>query len=168
MSITVPVSGSSITVTGFGKPVVDALNAIVARKTADETVNNSATLQNDDELFVPLLASAVYVYDLHLIYNSGTTPDLKLGWSVPSGTTMLWECCACYDTTGTLVSTGNFTASTVAGFGGTGSDAHAYLSGQIVTSTTAGNVQLQWAQNSATGSNTIMRAGSRFIVKQVA
>lgn len=53
-------------------------SAVIARKTADEVVNNSATLQNDDHLLLALAANEVWEVEINLWYDSGTTPDLKV------------------------------------------------------------------------------------------
>src|SRR6266508_2160428 len=52
---------------------------ILLRKTADEVVNNSDVLQDDDHLRVQL-DTGTYVVDGVLIYDASTAADVKLKW----------------------------------------------------------------------------------------
>ena len=52
-------------------------------KTADETVNNSTTLQDDDHISLSVLANEVWAFHMVLHSSSDATPDIKVGWSVP-------------------------------------------------------------------------------------
>lgn len=155
---TIPPAGSKLRASTLSALITE-VRPVAARKTANETVNNSATLQNDDHLVVAVAANATYDFTMVLHYTSGTTPDLKIGWTVPSGTTMAWTA-AYYDPSLSLGMTSNLTQTTVLALGGSTFNQSTYIHGVIITSSTAGNVQLQWAQNSATGSDTIIYAGS--------
>lgn len=57
-------------------------------KTLDETLNNNATLQNDDELFLSVVANIKYWLSMRLIMSSGATPDFKMLFTFPTGLTM--------------------------------------------------------------------------------
>ncbi len=140
---------------------------ITARKTANETVNNSAVLQNDDELFVAVEASCVYHMELRLSYTSGTTPDLKIAWTYPTGTTIRWSGVDA-DAAGAIRTTGNLLETTVPVICGSGGDLNAAYTGMVITGVNAGTLTLQWAQNSATGSNSTVYAGSFLTIKRVA
>lgn len=155
---TIPAAGSKLR-GGTLNSLITEVRGVYARKTADETVNNSTTLQNDDHLLVSVAANAVYDFKLILHYNSGTTPDLKVGWSVPSGTTMVWGGYIA-DTTGAVTSVAALTQTSVQAIGGSGSNIYQFFSGVVVTSTTAGTLQLQWAQNTLTASDSKILAGS--------
>jgi hypothetical protein len=158
----IPAAGSKLR-GGTLNSLITEVRGVYARKTANETVTNSNTLQNDDHLFVALAANAVYDWKLILHYNSGTTPDFKLGWSVPSGTTMVWGGMIA-DTAGAVTSVANLSQTTVQAIGGTGAANYQFFTGVVVTSTTAGTLQLQWAQNTTTLSDTILLAGSELIL----
>lgn len=139
------------------------LRPVFKRKTSDETVNNSATLQNDDHLFLSVAASTTYELDGVLHYNSGTTPDFKFGWTVPTGLTMKYTVQAV---------SGSFNGfsqdqTTIPAIDGQGVDVAAVLTGIVIVSTTAGTLTLQWAQNTANASNTIVRAGSYLRLRKV-
>ena len=57
-------------------------------KSADETVNASSTLQDDDELTFAIAANEVWEFSCVLAYVSNTTADIKFQFSLPSGATM--------------------------------------------------------------------------------
>jgi hypothetical protein len=143
---------------------------ITVVKSLDETVNNSATLQNDDALVIAVNSTAKYEVTGLVAYNSGTTPDIKFAFTAPASATFLW-CCDALDTgasgvTGT-VSRQKLAITDSLGVGGTGNDLIAKISGILVVAGTAGNLQLQWAQNTANASNTIVRAGSYLTARQI-
>ena len=68
--------------------LINELRPLFVRKTSDETVNNSTTLQNDDQLALAVEANATYWLSMRLIMSSGTTPDFKMLFTFPSGLTM--------------------------------------------------------------------------------
>lgn len=140
---------------------------IAARKTADEVVNNSSTLQNDNHLSWPVAANAVYEMRLELVYVTGTTPDIKFGWTYPSGLTMVWQHRGT-DLSGNVAFRGNYNAATVLGIGGTTFEEYVTLTGLITVSSTAGTLQLQWAQSTANASDTTLRSGSYGILTRIA
>lgn len=132
---------------------------VVARKTVDEAVNANTTLQNDDALAWAVAASGIYDLDLSLVSNSGTTPDIKWGWTFPASLTMTWQTITT-DATSTVVTSGGFIQTTVVATGGTAGEAHTVFRGVVTNSTNAGTLQLQWAQNTSNATNTTVRAGS--------
>jgi hypothetical protein len=193
-SISVPVAGQVVSVSSFGAPVVNALNAItdgsnistagnatiggnltvtgigqtqVVRKTANETVNNTSVLQNDDDLVLTLVANAVYEFTLRLHYNSGLTPDFKFGWVFPLSTTMIYAGVAA-DTAGGVVIPGGQIQTTVPAICGAAADFTAFYTGFIYTSSTAGTIRLTWAQNTANLSNTTLNTGTYLKAVRVA
>jgi hypothetical protein len=149
------------TITGQVYPSTD----IQVRKLVDETVNNSATLQNDDVLLASVAANQAYEFELFLLYNSGTTPDFKFGWTFPSGLVMAYAVFAAGG--GTFLGYGQ-TQATVPVIDGAGSQIGALCKGSISGTYSAGTLQLQWAQGAANASNTILMAGSYLRLKPVA
>lgn len=151
--------------------ILAAINAFgYARKSADETVTTSTTLQNDDELFVAVNANGIYEFRLFLDYNSSTTADIKIGWTLPSGATMTYVQNGLDASSTTNLGAQNLGPLTQASnpvFGGTGGDTVAIPLGMLVVGANAGTMQLQWAQSTSSGS-TIVRAGSHLIVRQLA
>ncbi|GAA2915142.1 hypothetical protein GCM10010478_12780 [Streptomyces erythrogriseus] len=62
-----------------------------ARKTADESVVSTTTLQNDNHLLLPVAVNATYTLFLMCIFSGATTGDIKFDWTVPSGTVLRWS-----------------------------------------------------------------------------
>lgn len=139
--------------------ILTSENRLLKLKTADETVNNSTTLQNDNDLLVAVQKSTEYLLRLHLEVDSNTTADFKFALILPSGATLI----------GTVFSDANPSLSAVAQVADLASGHAVILSvnptvievvAKLIMSTTAGNVQLQWAQNTADVSDTIVREES--------
>lgn len=150
--------------------------ALFVRKTGTETVNNSATLQDDDALVLAVEASAIYVVEAQLRYVSGTTPDLKIGWTAPASATFTWAAYGPQVGASSVAnaaslyrrrSIGDTEAIGGAGSGG-GNEGIANPKGLLVVSTTAGNLQLQWAQNTQDASDTQILADSWLRLQRVA
>jgi hypothetical protein len=142
-----------------------------AYKVADEIVNTSAALQNDDHLLFAVAASEVWDFQISLFFDSGTTPDIKFAITVPAGATLLWAPTGQNDG-GTayedsVVQTVSGTAFSQQGTG-VGTIRHCRIAGVVICGATPGNVQLQWAQNTSNGSNTTVKAGSNLKAFQLA
>lgn len=147
--------------------LIEEIRPLGAVKTANETVNGNATPQNDDELFVSVEASRLYKVTGLLEYTSGSTPNFRMTWSLPSGATWLnnsrvYSRAAAAPTQ--LVDTRTFTTGNLGGPGaGTTRATQAQileLFGYIQTSSTAGTARVQWSQNTSNASDTIVYAGS--------
>src|SRR5262245_10037005 len=83
--------GETLTAANFNTHIRDNENVLgpIYRKmkAADETVNNSSVLQNDDDFLFSVLANEKYAVQLVLNVNSGATPDWKANWTKPAGAT---------------------------------------------------------------------------------
>lgn len=132
---------------------------VFARKTANQTVNNSTTLVNDTHLSWAVVANAVYELDLHPVYSSSTVADIKFGWTFPTGLTMTWEYVG-ITLAGALTVAGGLTQTSVLAQGGTGGVVPVVFTGIVIVGSTAGTLRLQWAQNTAEASNTVMQTGA--------
>lgn len=140
-------------------------------KTADETVNGSNTLQNDDELILSITAGQRLAFEGKLVYFSGTTPDFKYQITgsatptfyyahhhaiVPGGTSFASVVISeAPDATGLQQLTNISGGVGFAFFGG------------VVYSSSAVSLTIQWAQNTANASDTIVYAGSYIRYKLV-
>lgn len=130
-------------------------------KAADESVTSSTTLQNDDELLLSVAANASYLFFCYLDYEGASAGDLKISWSVPTSATLRF---AQIGQTAASAATTSATGieSTAYSFG---ADAAATLNallmhGTLLTSSTAGTLQLQWAQGTSSGTATKVHAQS--------
>jgi len=56
----------------------------LVRKTADETVNNSTVLQNDNELKLAVLANEVWYIEAVIIATILAASDFKWHWTMPA------------------------------------------------------------------------------------
>jgi len=140
-------------------PIDNRITIVV--KTADEIVNNSATLQNDDELFLPVKANTRYYCEAYLKVTSGSTPDIDVTFTVPSGATG-----------GHGVPTVNNASAFIAFgtakmFGTDGTAQSLIFYALLTTSSTTGNIQLQWAQDTANVSNTTVHDNSCLILYEI-
>jgi len=155
----------NITVTGTvdGRDVaadgtkLDSIKQVV--KLADETVNNSTTFQDDDELFLPVDLNKEYSGYCIFWFQSNTTPDLKATFSGPAGSAG-------------KVSVFMTASNNSVGFGGspnvqtsiTGNTRMGIFQFILATAGTAGNLTFQWAQNTADVSDTKILKGSVLVM----
>ena len=133
----------------------------IVRKTADEIVNNSTVLQNDDHLLFAVAANEVWEIRVAMIVASTAVADFKYAFTVPTG--------------GAIYAPGGYTTDSDA----TIAVAVLYTANQTMSTTVAvnrryigganaGNVQFQWAQNTAEVSNTKVLANSYIIAHKLA
>lgn len=148
--------------------LLNAAFGVIARKTSDEGVNNSSTLQDDNDLQWALQASLVYTIDIYVAYNTNSTADIKFGWTVPASSTLRWSFVG-VDTALALKASSSsiLNGTSVEAFGGDGTERYVQIHGVISTSTTAASLVLRWAQNTANVSDTFVRNGSWGIVRRV-
>lgn len=133
----------------------------VVRKTADESVTSSTTLQNDDHLTVAIGASQVMAIRYILFVDAGATGDLKLGLSVPAGGT--YRCGAGHvsnNVSSSFAVQATSTTSISVGGLGAGTIYEYVLDCTVVNSTTPGNVVLQFAQDVSDGTATTLKTNS--------
>ncbi len=128
-----------------------------ATKTADETINNTGTLQNDNHLFFPIGANETWIFNVDFNGVSGTTPDFKFAMTAPAGATCQYNF---YLPTGIVNSRVTTCGTATASIPGNGAEQSYIGYGTITNGGTAGTVTLQWAQFTANASNTIGRQGS--------
>lgn len=153
--------------------VLGGLSIITRRKTADESVTSSTTLQNDDHLTFAIAASEEWI--AHGTMSIGAalgTTGIKLSVTVPASATLILTAAVAGDTADKSAS-GHITTS------GTAMDVTAALMtgcvNAVVTfqlwvlnSTNAGNVTIQFAQSTSSGSALTVRKGSSLVANRVA
>jgi hypothetical protein len=135
---------------------------VVTRKTADESVTSSATLQDDDELTFAIAASEVWQFEAELLVT-GTFANHGWAYQVNApagaggriGQTFLIGSNVNGTNAGPSAGQSIAAASFVAAGGGV-----VRIAGTVVNSTTAGNVTIQWAQGTSSGSALSVLAGS--------
>ena len=128
---------------------------------ADQTVNNSTTLVDDNELLLTLNINTTYFGLIFLIQDSGSVPDFKHAFSLPAGATGIWlnNAQLFRHSTQTL---GDIT--TTISSAGISANGMVVTPFRIIMGATAGNSIFQFAQNTLELSDTIRREGSFIIV----
>ncbi|MBI2639308.1 MAG: LamG domain-containing protein [Candidatus Sungbacteria bacterium] len=137
--------------------------SLQTRKSSDESVTSSTTLQNDDELKLTLAANQTYTVDAVVFASSASSnPDLKIAFTVPSGATMTLGYIAAspnnLTTQGELLNSSG-TASQVIPLRAN-APVVIHVKGTVVVGSTAGDVTLQWAQFTSNSTATTVKAGS--------
>ncbi len=128
----------------------------VITKSGDETINNVSTLQNDDDLLDAVAANITYIVEVYLVVQSGGTPDFKFAFTVPASATIVG---AAYSAAGVLHTANADLTSGIAVQIAT-SDQGVIIRAKLVVAGTAGTLQLQWAQNTADVSDTVVKEES--------
>ncbi len=151
--------------------MLSALTYDYVIKANPETITSSTTMQNDDELFVPVVAGAQYELDAFIRFSGLQAAGIKVGWTVPSGTSfnVLYGGPGSANAVSTDANTTEMrwaihgSATAVAMTNPRNSAAlHTWtLANMIFTvGATAGNIQLQWAQNVANATGSVVQAQS--------
>ena len=149
---------------------------LTAYKTADESVTSSAVSQDDDALSLAVVANAVYLVTAWMIYEATTASDIRWGFTWPTGATMPWGEMALDTAAAGIfgdVKPNAFGAPASgdvfqAGGAGAGSQLTGILYGLLTTSSTAGTLQLQWAQGTSGATATKVKAGSVLEARRLA
>lgn len=152
---------------------------ILALKPADESVTSSTTRQDDDHLFVPGVANAVYSIDVLVLYTgvagtAGTESGLWIDWTFPTGTGRalyhgdIGVAQGINNDTGTAhitnwVAYQSTTSPSVAIAHGTANVNIMFvrITATWVVGATAGNLRMRWSQTNSNVTPTTVKAGSR-------
>lgn len=147
----------------------------IVYKTANEDRSATTTLADDTELTTTLEASAVYHVTFYLHYAALDAAKIKTAWTVPSGASGLRSA------TGAGSASTDATAATTSRFGvhaftttvtyGTRSSATnqcVAIEEGVVTTTSAGTLAIQWAQDASNATATRVGAGSSLHVRRIA
>ncbi len=159
------------------KAILDQLDVVSspgATLSADHAGVTSSTTFVSTNLKRPAVASQAYHFRCHLYYSASTAGDFKPGLLLPSGSTLHRYVLRSLPAT-TDTSTGDTYYGTATSFGSlsapgqtTATDIiHCVMEGDFTTSTTAGDVTVQYAQATSNGTATILRARSTLILQPV-
>lgn len=133
----------------------------LVRVAADTSVVSSTTLVDGVGAVAAVEADAFYWWRLHLHFTGNATGDIKVAWTVPTGATGFW---GLVGATVGVAAYGDANPLTTID----GANTLAVLDGFLDTSSTAGNLQLRFAQNTSNGTATVVKAGSLLSVARVA
>lgn len=140
------------------------VNVNWARKPVNESVTSSTTLQSDDHLFVPVQANAAYFMTCVIKYDGDSAGDIKVLFRLPTSATLnglgntLIGGAASQSDNQNVPYVEN--ASNIWGCLGTGTTLYGMVSGLVLTSSTAGTVSVEWAQNTSSATATRVLIGS--------
>lgn len=174
------VTSEVVTAALMNTHIRDNLNAIngFVRKTADESVTSSTTLQNDDHLLFSIGATGTYVMDWFLIGTSAANAagDLNVAWTFPTASTATaFGMGPDISLASAGVSTGQWSANAVTLTSGTLYNSYGLSTFNLsiwlhtmFVFTATGTVQLQWAQNASNANASTLKAGSHATMRQVA
>ena len=142
---------------------IDVVPQIV-QKTTNQVVNNSATLQDDNELKWYAGANEnIYFQCVLEQLSASTVPDLQVAFTVPAGGALRWGPSngIKVDTADAVVAqTQTLVSGTPVTFGSTTSRRQIVIEGSFENGSTAGYLQLRWAQAVATAVNTTVYGGA--------
>jgi len=149
------------------------IQPLFARKTIDESVTSSTTIQDDDELSLTVIANATYDVTCHIIYQADGVGDMNVQFSGPAGASFNW---VANGVASTQTATGSFfvgegtlaTTNIVVGGNGAGSSVVCRPSGLLIVGGTAGTFRFRWTQGTSSGTATIVKANSFMTARRVA
>lgn len=128
------------------------------QKPADETVNNTILLQNDDNLTFAIWANETWIGEILVDYTSPVAQDIRFALTAPAGATCVYSVMDYDEGNVAVANTACPTAVIMTTESAT--DESALISFSVVNGGTAGNVTLQWAQWTAAVANTTVHDGS--------
>lgn len=133
------------------------------RKSADESVTSSTTLQNDDEFLQAINANESWLVIISLYMTNSNAGGVKCTITAPAAAT--FSSIGIGGFTGAASSVQQQTAgSNIFGTnGGGGNPFEGLILASILNSVNAGNINFQFAQFSSDGTATVNKAGSLFI-----
>jgi hypothetical protein len=151
-------------------------------KAANESLSSNTTLQSDDELFLSVETNATYRVRLVLFAQTAASDiagDIKVAFTFPAGSTLHFTGTGPNNADlalgGSTNSNGEWIArmsatsgSTNIPYGMSGSAIGIILQATLITVSTAGTLQLQWAQNTSDADALTVLAGSSIEAKRVA
>ena len=148
---------------------IDSVPQIV-KKEIFQTVVNSTTLVDDVYLKYPILELNSYYFECFVDFTAGTTSDIKLAFTVPTGAILRWGPAngIKIDPAGAIVVQGQETTSGTAvsfGYAAGGSRQQILILGYVECSVgESGFLQLQFAQNTADAVEpTTIQSGSSYL-----
>lgn len=141
-------------------------------KPSDESVVNSAVLQNDDHLVLPVQANTTYFAHCFILYGAANAADLAFKWSAPTGSVFNWIS----DALGSAAVNYDFSISrtlqgisNVPSLGGATSPVivTAPIKGILTVGSTSGNLRATWSQGTADPATTVVKAGSMISLRRI-
>lgn len=132
-----------------GEQVTTANQRLII-KSANESVPNSITLQDDDELLFPVAANDTWVGEFSISYTATTTSDIKFAVTAPSGATCMVNLLDEAGATNLNLQSANVGCGVaIVATTNIATGEAAMVTFSVVNGATPGNITLQWAQVTA-------------------
>lgn len=173
------IDGAPVTAADWFNPVAIDLTAVkplLLRPTVDYWLTASQTLtvssttyQNITALAAAVAASATYAVDLHVFFTSPVAGDLRLQATAPVGST--FPAGIHFRTTAltqTSIAYASWLSTTRTAGGNDVTPEVVSIAGTLVTSTTAGTLQIQACQDVADPTAPVILLGSRLMLRRMA
>ena len=137
--------------------------ATYAYKSTDQTKTTDTTLADDSDLVWPVVAYTDYTFELVAIYESAAV-DIKYQVTVPANATLNAVRTTVVDTVAVVTSFYNDITYTA---GSSFVSNRIVVTGTLTVGDTAGNVALQWAQQSSHASGTVVNKPSTMTITKL-
>ena len=146
-----------------GDTIAGADNGVITKsKSGDESVTSSTTVQNDDHLIVPLGANETWLIQFDLFIIVGASTNFKWKLVVPSGASASGQ--IKHGNANAVSEITDATSENTLTMGVfASSQGHVTIFAKVTTSSTAGNVQLQWAQGTSSGTALTVKSRSKML-----
>jgi len=142
----------------ISQPMIAADTLIYKQSGGDLSVNNSAVLVNIPGLTCPIAASGVLRFRVRIFCFAGATPDIKFAVTAPAGATTYYSILD--DTAAAVLDHQNATGPNTIAVSTAGAATFINIDGVCINGATAGSIQVQFAQNTATVENTTVYGAS--------
>jgi hypothetical protein len=129
----------------------------IVRKTTSQSVNNSTTLVDDNQLQLELANNETVYFEAVIRYSGDSTADIKIAFVAPAGATIRWDNYGSIHVgVGDTVTISNTEVSEggIRAFGAAAGIRTINIRGYVQMGSTSGPLKMQFAQNSADASNT--------------
>lgn len=139
-----------------------ATGPTVVRKATDESITSNNVLQDDNELVVAAGANEKWRLYYNIYYDSSAVADFKFSVIGPTGSTGYFNMVGIYyvDVSGAQQRTQRLTLGNSMSIEGSTTTRAIQVIADVSTSSTAGNIVFQWAQDNASVDTTRVQDGS--------
>lgn len=142
---------------------------LIVYKTADESLASSITMQNDDHIVLPVDINATYLFKLYWLFQADNALDIKFQFTLPAGAAFAANNANALESWNPGVNNlAGFNPATSTNVDGGNTTTPSIAWGSFTTAGTAGNIQLQWAQQVSGATPTIVRKGTWLELTRIA
>lgn len=155
---TITQAGGVTVTNGSASITVSTKKFANVRKNATTTRASTSTETADPDFSIPVGANESWNFTADFMVSSASTaPDFKCCLAGPAGSTVSWNAWS-NDTTNTITKVAATAGGTTAAFQVPNGTLIVHLTGTISGTYSAGNVTINWAQNTLNAANTVMEA----------